>query len=129
MEELLDIRDIGEIVAKSIYDYFNNCSSQKEIERLFEKGIKIVEKQSLKEGYFTNKKVVLTGSLSSYSRLQATKLLEENGAIVLSSVSKNTDLVIYGSEPGSKLDKAKKLGVETIDEEEFLKLLKNSSQN
>ena len=60
---------------------------------------------------------------------EATKLLEENGAIVLSSVSKNTDLVIYGSEPGSKLDKAKKLGVETIDEEEFLKLLKNSSQN
>lgn len=129
LEELLDIRDIGEIVAKSIYDYFNNSNSCEEIERLFEKGIKIVEVQNLKESYFTNKKVVLTGSLSSYSRLQATKLLEENGAIVLSSVSKNTDLVIYGSEPGSKLDKAKKLGVETIDEEEFLKLLKNSSQN
>ena len=129
LEELLEIRDIGEIVAKSIYDYFNNSNSREEIERLFEKGIKIVEAQNLKESYFTNKKVVLTGSLNSYSRLQATKLLEENGAIVLSSVSKNTDLVIYGSEPGSKLDKAKKLGVETIDEEEFLKLLKNSSQN
>ena len=72
---------------------------------------------------FAGKKVVLTGSLS-ISRLQATKLLEENGAVVLSSVGKETNLVVAGENAGSKLEKARSLGIEIIGEQEFFNLIK-----
>ena len=124
LESLLEVRDIGEIVAKSIFDYFNNSRSLKEIENLLKKGIKIIENKTIKESFFTNKKVVLTGSLNNFSRLEATKILEENGAVVQSSVGKGTEIVVYGQSPGSKLEKAKKLGIKTFDEYEFLKLIK-----
>ena len=73
--------------------------------------------------YFYNKKVVLTGTLTSFGRKEATEILENLGAHVSSSVSKVTDLVIAGVEAGSKLDKANKLGVKVINEEEFKELL------
>ena len=129
LESLLEVRDIGDIVAESVYNYFNNDKNKEEISRLFEKGIKIKENESLIESYFNGKNVVLTGTLSSFSRIEATKILEKHGAIVSSSVGKSTNIVVYGENAGSKLDKAKKLGIELINEEEFLKLLKNSSQN
>lgn len=129
LESLLEVRDIGDIVAESVYNYFNNDKNKEEIFRLFEKGIKIKENESLIESYFNGKNVVLTGTLSSFSRIEATKILEKHGAIVSSSVGKSTNIVVYGENAGSKLDKAKKLGIELINEEEFLKLLKNSSQN
>ena len=74
--------------------------------------------------YFYNKKIVLTGTLSKYGRKEATEILENLGAHVSSSVSKVTDLVIYGEEAGSKLDKANKLNVRVMNEEEFLDILK-----
>ena len=123
LDQLLEIRDIGEIVAKSVYDYFNNEKNIKEIENLFEKGITLLTEE-IEESELLNKKVVLTGTLTSMSRLEAPKFLEKKGAVVQSAVSKLTDLVIAGENAGSKLEKAKKLGVEVISEEEFLEFLK-----
>ena len=77
----------------------------------------------LKDHDFTNKKVVLTGTLNKYSRKEASELLEKNGAIMVSSVSKKTDIVIYGSEAGSKLDKARSLNIQIMDEDEFESLI------
>ena len=79
----------------------------------------------IKESPFTNKTCVLTGSLSHFTRAEATDLLESLGAKVSSSVSKRTDYVIYGEAAGSKLTKAKELGVKTISEEEFKEMLES----
>ena len=122
-EDLVAIRDIGETVAQSIFDYFNNEENKEEIERLFKKGIKPKAVETNENLKLAGKKVVLTGSLS-ISRLQATKLLEENGAVVLSSVGKETNLVVAGENAGSKLEKARALGIEIIGEQEFFNLIK-----
>lgn len=122
-EDLVAIRDVGETVAQSIFDYFNNEENKAEIERLLEKGINPKVAQTNENLKLFGKKVVLTGSLS-ISRLQATKLLEENGAVVLSSVGKETNLVVAGENAGSKLDKAQALGIEIINEQEFFNLIK-----
>ena len=73
--------------------------------------------------FFNGKTIVLTGTLSHYGRTEATQILEDLGAKVSGSVSKKTDYVIYGVEAGSKLDKANELGVKTIDEDEFIRML------
>lgn len=122
-EDLVAIRDVGETVAQSIFDYFNNEENKEEIERLFKKGIKPKAVETNENLKLAGKKVVLTGSLS-ISRLQATKLLEENGAVVLSSVGKGTNLVVAGENAGSKLEKARALGIEIIGEQEFFNLIK-----
>ena len=95
-----------------------------EIENLFSKGIRLLEEKFEENEYLSGKKVVLTGTLENFSRLEATKILENNGAIVLSSVGKSTNLVIAGENAGSKLKKAENLGIEIINEEEFLKIIK-----
>ena len=122
-EDLVAIRDVGETVAQSIFDYFNNEENKEEIERLLAKGINPKAAETNENLKLAGKKVVLTGSLS-ISRLQATKLLEENGAVVLSSVGKETNLVIAGENAGSKLEKARALGIEIIGEQEFFNLIK-----
>ena len=122
-EDLVAIRDVGETVAQSIFDYFNNEENKEEIERLFKKGIKPKAVETNENLKLAGKRVVLTGSLS-ISRLQATKLLEENGAVVLSSVGKETNLVVAGENAGSKLEKARALGIEIIGEQEFFNLIK-----
>ena len=124
LNSLLEIKDIGEIVAESIFNYFNNKENRLEIEKLFKKGVNIIKEQTVENSFFSGKNVVLTGTLLKYSRLEATKILEKNGAIVLNSVGKSTDIVIFGESAGSKLDKAKKMGITIINEEEFLKFLK-----
>ena len=124
LNSLLEIKDIGEIVAESIFNYFNNKENRSEIEKLFKKGVNIIKEQTVENSFFSGKNVVLTGTLLKYSRLEATKILEKNGAIVLNSVGKSTDIVIFGESAGSKLDKAKKMGITIINEEEFLKFLK-----
>ena len=78
--------------------------------------------------FFYNKKVVLTGTLSKYGRKEATELLENLGAHVSSSVSKVTNIVIYGEEAGSKLDKARKLNVYTMSEDEFINKLEEENE-
>jgi DNA ligase (NAD+) len=131
--ELLQKTDgIGIVVATNIENYFKKAENQEELEEQFRfenqdlnKLLEIIEVQPLavKTGALEGKKVVLTGSLPTLTRGQATKLIEDNGGIVQASVSKSTDLVVAGESAGSKLQKAEKLGIQILSEEEFLKLL------
>ena len=122
-EELIAIENIGEVTANAILDYFADEENRAEIERLKEAGVQPVTKARVTEGAFAGQKVVLTGSLASMSRPEAQKLIEGMGGTAQSSVTSQTTLVIAGEKAGSKLDKAKKLGVSIIGEDEFLKLL------
>lgn len=125
-DEYLSIPDVGPVSAASLYNYFHDEEKLSLIEKLRLAGLNfaylgtnIVDENSP----FYNKTVVLTGTLSSYGRKEATELLENLGAKVAGSVSKKTDYVIYGVEAGSKLDKARELNVRCLSEEEFLSLL------
>ena len=122
-EELLQINEIGPEIAKSITIFFDTKKNIEEIRKLKEKGIRIKEKLKKTEGRLAGKKIVLTGSLETMSRSEAKKAIEEAGGEVQSSVSKTTDLVVAGDKAGSKLDKAKRLGIKILTEEEFKKLL------
>ena len=122
-EELLNINDVGEVVAKSICSYFKDERNIEIINKLkaLNLNMEYLGQNKIEEGsFFFNKKVVLTGTLSKYGRKEATEILENLGAHVSGSVSKVTDIVIAGEEAGSKLDKAQKLGIKVMDEEEFL---------
>lgn len=119
VEELASLDDVGEVMSKSIFDYFRSEKNKNEIEKLLCAGVKIAEQTEVKSGSFSGEKVVLTGSLTSYTRSEAGKLVEERGGEIQSSVTKTTTLVIAGEAAGSKLDKAKKLGITVIGEEEF----------
>lgn len=125
-EELMEIPDVGPIVAHSIYEYFHNEENINLINALKEKGLNFsylgvttVDENSP----FFGKTCVLTGTLSKYGRKQATEILENLGAKVSGSVSAKTDYVIAGEEAGSKLDKAHELGVKVLTEQEFEDLL------
>lgn len=125
-EEYLTIPDLGPVSAKSLFNYFHNEDNLKLIEELREKRVNFEYLGYTKvdeNSPFFNKTVVLTGTMSKYGRKEATELLESLGAKVAGSVSKKTDMVVYGVDAGSKLDKANELGVKTLDEEEFLSLL------
>lgn len=130
-EELLNISDVGTVSALSIYEYFKDLENIKMINELKELGLNMtylgVNKVD-ENNFFFNKKVVLTGTLENYGRKEATEILENLGAHVSSSVSKVTDIVIYGSEAGSKLDKAIRFKVRTMDEEEFMKILEEANE-
>lgn len=120
-EELKAIRDIGEITAQSICAFFQESNNLELIEHLKAAGLRMnTTIEEKKENLFTNKKIVLTGSLTLMSRDEATDLLEKYGATVSGSVSKKTDLVIYGENAGSKYEKALQLNVETMNEETFM---------
>ena len=125
-EELLSIKDIGGVIADNIIHYFEDEQNLNMIDELFMLGIKIKEieyKPVDTSNFFYGKKFVLTGTLEHYKRDDASKIIEENGGSVSSSVSKNTDYVLYGLEAGSKLDKAQALGVKLMTEEEFISLI------
>ena len=91
-------------------------------------GITIIEEKEIVGGIFSGEKVVLTGSLKNYKRSEAGKIIEENGGEIMSSVSKQTTLVIAGEEAGSKLTKANELGIKVIDEEIFIEICKLESK-
>lgn len=121
-ESLAALDDFGDIMAEGVRAYFDDEHNKKEIELLLQAGITFVQKQ-VTEGVFSGKKVVLTGALSSMKRGKAKEEIEKRGGSVADSVSKNVNLVVVGEDAGSKLEKAKKLGIPTISEEEFLKML------
>lgn len=123
IEDLQSVDDIGEIVAKSIIDFFNDEFEQSIIKKLFNHGITIIYKENVGGGIFDGKTFVLTGTLPTLTRQQATKLIEDNGGVVSSSVSKKTDYVLLGDDAGSKYQKAVSLGVEIINEEQFLSMI------
>lgn len=125
VDELICIDDIGAIVATSIVEYFADPDNIENINKLFDAGviIKKPEVQNYNEN-FANKTIVLTGSLKNYSRPDLTKILQNMGANVTTSVSKNTDIVIVGADAGSKLAKAQQLGIRLMYEDELQNLLK-----
>ena len=125
VEDLTEVHEIGPIVAESIYNFFHNPKNLKILEKLKKGGVKFpTEKVEAKETPLSGKTLVLTGGLDSFTRDQARKIIEDLGGRVSSSVSKKTDFVVVGKDPGSKkYDKALKLGVKTINEEEFKKLV------
>lgn len=115
IEDLLEIKDIGEITANAVVEFFKAEENLVQLEKFVSTGVEIVKEEVKEEkSELTGKTVVLTGSINGLTRDEATALLEKYGAIVTSSVSKNTDLVIYGQEAGSKKTKAEALGVKTI---------------
>jgi len=121
--EINNIENIGPVVTDSIYEYFHNKESITFVEKLISCGVKI-DNTLVKNGLkFKDKIFVLTGTLSSVSRDEAKRKIIKEGGRVSGSVSKKTDYVIVGDEPGSKYDDAEKLGIKTLTEEEFLKML------
>ena len=123
-EELLQIDGIGEILAKSIVLFFKNEKNRILLAKLKEKGVKIESNDTIVGDKLSGLKICLTGTLTTLKRSEAQKLIEENGGEVVSSVSKNTSLVLLGEDAGSKLEKAKSLGIRLISEEEFLEMIK-----
>ena len=123
-EELNDIAGIGNVVAESVTHFFQDPKHQKEIHELLELGVQPeYSKEKILHHSFLGKTFVLTGSLEGFTRSEASALIKERGGKVTDSVSKKTDYVLVGEDPGSKLDKARNLGVRIIDEKEFKKLL------
>ena len=126
-EELSEIADVGPVLVKTLTEWFKDEKNQELINQLKERGMNfrfIGNTVKAAGNYFSGKTVVLTGTLSSMGRKEATALLEDVGAKVTGSVSKATDCVIAGVEAGSKLDKAQQLGIQVLDEQEFLSLIK-----
>ncbi len=121
-QEILAINDFGEISANAITEYFANEGNVRLIDSLLSKGFEF-ESKPLSEGVFSGKVVVLTGSLERYKRSAAAKEIEERGGEVADSISSRVNLVVAGSDAGSKLDKARKLNIEVIDEAAFIELL------
>jgi len=130
-EELMEIREIGEKMADSIVTFFRMPQVRELVEELKSLGVNTVYQggQSLdggqKDSPFAGKTVVLTGKLERFTRNEAKELIEKLGGNVTGSVSKNTDIVVAGTDAGSKLTKAQSLGVEIWDEARFLKELEN----
>jgi len=115
--ELGAVRGIGEIIAASVATYFADPSSQQLMSRLRMRGVRTDEPNAVQaDGPLTGATIVLTGTLPSLSRGEATALIERAGGRIASSVSKKTTFLVAGDEAGSKLDKARELGVEVIDE-------------
>lgn len=125
IEDLTNVNDIGEVVATNIVEYFEDEDNVFNINKMLELGVNIkFPTEVSQDSYFSGKKIVLTGGLDNFGRSELTKILQNLGADVTSSVSKNTDLVIAGKDAGSKLAKAQSLNVEIIDEQKLMELLK-----
>lgn len=121
-EELCSVDGIGDILANNVFQYFRDSNNVDFVNRLLASGVEIEEKVE-KQGVFSGMKIVLTGSLPTYKRGEATKLIEDNGGEVAASVSKTVNMVLAGEDAGSKLEKAQKLGIKIIDENEFKSML------
>ncbi len=125
IEGLQTIEGIGLTLAQNIVEFFSNERAQRIIERLEAAGVKpVFERKAVKKSAFSGKKVVLTGTLEKHTRKEASDLIESLGGEVSGSVSKNTDYVLAGEEAGSKLDKARELGITVIDEKQFEEMIK-----
>ncbi len=121
-EALTEIEGVGGIVASSVVEWFKDRENAHILDELL-KHVRVKKGEAKARGAFSGKTFVLTGSLKNYSREDAAAEIRTRGGTVSSSVSKSTDYVVFGAEPGSKYDKAKALGVTLLDEDEFVKLL------
>ena len=128
VEDYLSIEDVGDVVAKSIYEYFHDTKSLEFVQKLVDAGVQIdvsveTNGRSSLRGPLADKTLVVTGSLENYSREEAEEKIRQAGGHPTSSVSAKTDYLVVGDEPGSKYDKALKLNVKIISEKELLNLL------
>ena len=125
VEELVEAEEVGPRVAEAIQEFFQEKRNREVIEKLRKAGLRFEQEQTRKtEGTLAGKHFVLTGTLPTYSRDQAKQMIEESGGHVVASVSKKTDYVVVGADPGSKLEKARALGIKTLDEMELRELLR-----
>ena len=124
-EELIQIEDVGPKVAESIVFFFHQPKNTTLLDKLREAGVNSFSQAeaSSEEGPLSGQTFVLTGKLAQFSREEARKEIEQRGGTVTSTVSRKTDYVIAGAEPGAKLEKAQKLGVPVLDEKNFLALI------
>ena len=122
-DELYDVEEIGPKVAQSITEFFKEKRNRDVIEKLRNAGLQFEQKERRAGGTLEGQQFVLTGSLPSLSREEATRMIQEAGGRVTGSVSKKTNFVVVGTDPGSKLEKARSLGIETIDETRLRELL------
>ena len=125
LDELNSIRDVGDVIANSVYEYFQDEENLQLIDELKELGMNMeyLGTESLEETIFTGKTFVLTGGLSFISRDEAKEKIEFFGGKCSGSVSKKTNVVICGEDPGSKYTKAVELGIEIWDEDKFKEVL------
>jgi len=124
-EELAEIDQIGPTMAESVYEYFRDTRNREVIAQLLAAGItpQQPKARAQRKGKLQGKTIVVTGTLENFTRQQIEQAIRQAGAKTSSSVSKKTDFVLAGENPGSKLDKARKLGVEVINEKQFLQLI------
>jgi DNA ligase (NAD+) len=119
IEKLQGIEQIGPTTAESVYEYFHNPQNRKVVEELLKAGVRPEKPKAKKVGKLAGKTFVITGTLEGMTRPQAEQAIRDAGGKIASSVSKQTDFVVVGKEPGSKYDKAVKLGVKIISEKDF----------
>jgi len=120
-EDLLRFEGVGPVMAESVIQFFRQKSNRDVIEKLRQAGLRLTgEKRKSRAGIFNGKTFVLTGALSRFTREAASELIEKEGGKVVSSVSRNTDYVLVGENPGSKYTKALDLGVAVMDEDTFV---------
>lgn len=124
IEELLMIRDIGPIVANSILDFFKNIKNIENINRLIDTGVEVIYPSGNDSQILSDKIFVITGTLKNMTRSEAKNFIENNGGKVTSAVSKNTNYLLAGENPGSKMKKAEDIGVSIINEDQMLDLIK-----
>ncbi len=123
-EELQDVNEVGPRIAESIVEFFSIAANRKLVERLREAGLTLTGQKKQRGTKLAGKTFVLTGTLAHFTRDEAKKMIEDAGGKVTGSVSKKTDYVVAGADAGSKLDKAKELGVAVIDEKEMEKFVR-----
>ncbi len=126
IEALQTVEQIGPKIAESVYEYFRNPANRAVIEGLLTAGVRPEQPKKVRRaGKLAGKTVVVTGTLEKFTRPQVEQAIKQAGGQPTSSVSKKTDFVLAGKEPGSKLDKAQQLGVEVIDEKQFQEMIKD----
>ena len=127
-DQLLQIEGIGPEIARSIVEFFKEKRNIEVINKMFKAGLKLkeVRKEEVQKSPFAGKTVVFTGALSSMTRDQAKSYVEMLGGRVSNSVSRKTDLVVVGENPGSKYQKAMRLGIKMVNEDEFLEMLRSA---
>jgi DNA ligase (NAD+) len=122
-DELEAIDGVGPVVAESIVEFFKKNENRKIVDDMISSGVQIFRDVDQKEGLLAGRVFVLTGTLDTLTRDEAKKVIENAGGKVTGSVSRNTDYLVAGASPGSKLKRAEELGVEIIDEETLMKLM------
>lgn len=121
-EELADVEDVGEVIAQSLFEFLHSKRGDRAVQRLREVGVDLTAPKTPRKaatGPLAGKTLVVTGTLSKYTREEIQELIAKHGGKAASSVSKSTDYLVAGEKAGSKLEKAQKLGVKVITEEEF----------